>query len=387
MDIKELDQKYIANTYLRFPLQLEEGKGALLRDEKGKTYIDLGSGIAVNIFGAADEKWLAAITAQAGKLAHTSNLYFTEPCVDLAQMLCEKTGMKKVFFSNSGAEANECAIKAARLYALQKKGEGHHTIITLKNSFHGRSLATLAATGQDDYHTDFGPFPEGFVYADPASPDDLFRLAEENNCAAIMMELIQGEGGVQELSQEFVAAAVKIAKEKDLLLICDEVQSGNGRSGKLYAYMHYGFTPDILTTAKGLGGGLPIGVTLFSEKTAAVYTPGKHGSTFGGNPVCCAGALSILSRLDQTLLDEVTKKSAYIRQELSGAKGVKKINGLGLMLGVETERPVDDVIADCMEKGVLVLPAHGKLRLLPPLNIREEDLAAAIQLLKEVLAK
>lgn len=381
------DNEFVAGTYARFPLTLTEGNGALLYDENEKEYIDLGSGIAVNIFGVADDEWLEAITSQASMLSHTSNLYYTKPCADLAELLCEKTGMKKVFFSNSGAEANECAIKTARRWALQNKGEGCHTIITLKNSFHGRTITTLAATGQDSFHTDFGPFTEGFVYAEANNLESVKALADEYNCAAIMMEAIQGEGGIFVLSDEFVKGVFEIAKEKNMLVIFDEVQTGNGRTGKLYAYMHYGVTPDIVSTAKGLAGGLPLGCTMLGDKVKDTLTPGSHGSTFGGNPICCAGALSILSRIDENLLKDVTAKSEYILSRLNGAKGVKSVSGKGLMLGIETEKPAKEVIASAMEKGVLVLSAKTKVRLLPPLTITYDLLEIAMDKLLEAIAE
>lgn len=384
MNIKETDKKYIANTYARFPVDLVSGKGALLYDDKNKEYIDMGSGIGVNAFGIADEQWIAAVTLQLGKLQHTSNLYYTEPCTDLAQLLCEKTGMKKVFFSNSGAEANECAIKTARKWAAENKGPQYSTIITLKNSFHGRTITTLAATGQDVFHKDFQPLTEGFVYGEANNLSSIEYLLKENKCAAIMFECIQGEGGVIPLTQEFVHGLDKLAREHNLLLICDEVQCGNGRSGMLYAYMNYGLQPDIVSTAKGLGGGLPLGATLMGEKVKDTLKPGDHGSTFGGNPVCCAGALSILTRIDDTLLNQVKIKSQYIITELSSCPGIKSITGMGLMLGLDTVKPVSDVVASCMEKGVLPLTAHGKVRLLPSLNISMDQLEKAVALIKEV---
>lgn len=386
MNIIESDKNYIANTYARFPLVLKSGKGALLYDDTGKEYIDLGAGIAVNIFGAADEEWLAAVTAQASALQHTSNLYYTEPCVKLAEMLCERTGMKKVFFGNSGAEANEAAIKAARRWSFVNKGEGSSTIITLKNSFHGRTITTLSATGQENYHTDFMPFTPGFVYADANDAEDVRRLAEENRCCAVMLEMIQGEGGVNCLSEEFVHAVEEIAREKDLLIIIDEVQTGNGRTGKLYAYMHYGIKPDIVTTAKGLAGGLPIGCAMLGERVQDILPPGTHGSTFGGNPVSCAAAVSVLSRVTEDLLAQVNAKSKLIREALSAANGVKSVNGMGLMLGIECERPAKEVLADCMANGVLVLTAKNKIRLLPPLNISQESLEKALKILLAALA-
>ena len=387
MSIFNTDKEYVAGTYARFPLALTEGCGALLYDEEEKEYIDLGSGIAVNTFGVADDEWLQAITEQAAILGHTSNLYYTKPCADLAELLCKRTGMKKVFFSNSGAEANECAIKTARRWALQNKGEGNHTIITLKNSFHGRTITTLAATGQDSFHTEFGPFTEGFVYAEANNLESVKSLADEYNCAAIMMEAIQGEGGIYVLEEDFVKGVFEIAKEKNMLVIFDEVQTGNGRTGKLYAYMHYGVTPDIVSTAKGLAGGLPLGCTMLGEKVKDTLTPGSHGSTFGGNPICCAGALSILSRIDDNLLKDVTAKSEYILSRLSGAKGVKSVSGKGFMLGIETEKPAKEVIASAMEKGVLVLSAKTKVRLLPPLNITFDLLEIAMDKLLEAIAE
>lgn len=387
MNIKEKDKKYIANTYARFDLCLKSGKGSLVYDENGKEYIDLGTGIAVNGFGIADDEWIKAVTAQLSTLQHSSNLYYSEPCVQLAETLCERTGMSKVFFSNSGAEANECAIKAARKYAADKKGADFYTIITLKNSFHGRTITTLAATGQDVFHTDFTPLTEGFVYAEPNNLDSVKKLIGENKCAAIMMEVVQGEGGVIALDKDFVLGVQKLAQENDLVLICDEVQIGNGRSGMLYGYMNYGIEPDLVSTAKGLGNGLPLGATLFSKKLESILGAGMHGSTFGGNPVACAGALSVISRIDDSLLLEVREKSKYIFDTLSNAKGVKSVSGMGLMIGVETERDASAVIAECMERGVLPIKAKTKVRLLPALNIPMEQLKKAIEILMEVCAK
>ncbi|MBP3939280.1 MAG: acetylornithine/succinylornithine family transaminase [Clostridia bacterium] len=388
MSITANDKQYIANTYARFPVELVSGKGAILKDSEGKEYIDLGAGIAVNIFGVADDEWLAAVTNQLSSLTHTSNLYFTEPCSTLAKMLCERTGMKKAFFGNSGAEANECAIKVARRYAFDKYGdESHSTIITLKNSFHGRTIATLTATGQDGYHTHFGPFVEGFVYAEANNAESVRKLAEENNCVAIMMELVQGEGGVCKLDKEFVDEVKKIAEEKDMLIIIDEVQTGNGRTGTLYTFQQYDLMPDIVTTAKGIGGGLPIGVAMLGEKVENVLIPGSHGTTFGGNPVCCAGACNILSRIDDELLSEVRAKSAYIFEEFEGAKGVKSVSGLGLMIGIETEKDAKEIVNACLQKGVLVLTAKTKIRLLPPLNIGWDELKKAVAILKEIIAE
>ncbi len=383
MELKNKDSKYIANTYARFPLEIVKGEGSVCYDENGKKYIDLSTGIAVNTFGFCDKVWQEAVAEQAGILQHTSNLFYTNPCAELAEMLCERTGMKKVFFSNSGAEANECAIKTARKFAFDKYGDySHNTVITLKNSFHGRTLATLAATGQDVFHTTFGPFPEGFVYAEANNAESLKETAENNSCCAIMFELVQGEGGVCPLTKEFVQTIIETAEKYDLLLICDEVQTGNGRTGELYSYMNYGFTPDIVSTAKGLAGGLPLGATLLGEKVENTLTPSSHGSTFGGNPVCCAAAKSIVNRIDDELLSEVKAKSQYIINELTGAEGVKGVSGLGFMLGVETEREAKDIISDCREKGLLVISAKTKVRLLPALNIEWDTLKEAIEILK-----
>ena len=386
MNTQQLDHTYIANTYARYPVTIVRGKGSLVWDENGKEYIDLATGIAVNSFGVSDPAWVRAVTEQLCTVQHTSNLYFTAPDAQLAQLLCEKTGMKKVFFSNSGAEANECAIKAARKYAAEHKGPEYHTIITLKNSFHGRTITTLAATGQDVFHHDFLPLTEGFAYAAANDLDDLKAQVAAHKCAAIMIEVVQGEGGVIPLTQEFVKGAAQLAAAQDILLICDEVQTGNGRTGKLYGYMHYGVQPDIVSTAKGLGGGLPLGATLLGEKVQNVLSAGTHGSTFGGNPVCCAGAINVLERLDEAMLQGVQARSAYIKQELTGAKGVIGVSGLGLMLGIQTKKNAADIIAACREKGVLVIKAKDKLRLLPALNIPMDQLAKAIAVIKECCA-
>ena len=381
MDVKQMDREYVANTYARFPLQITKGKGSVAEDETGKKYIDLCSGIAVNSFGFADDIWQNAVAAQSAKLQHVSNLYYTEPCAKLAEMLCRRTGMKKVFFSNSGTEANECAIKAARKYAAEKKGKEYYTILTLKNSFHGRTYAALSATGQDALHKDFQPLVPGFVYAEANNIEDLRAKAEENKLAGILFECVQGEGGVNVLEQAFVDEIARLGKERDILIMADEVQIGNGRSGKLYGYMNYGIEPDIVSTAKGLGGGLPIGATLFGGKAEFVLKPGDHGSTFGGNPICCAGAISILERLTPEFLDEVQRKSRLIFQKLQGKKGIRCLTGVGLLIGIETERPAADIINACMEQGVLTLGAHGKIRLLPALNIPDTLLEEALDVI------
>lgn len=385
MNIKELDKKYVASTYGRFDIEIVKGKGSLLYDENGKEYIDLTSGIGVNIFGVCDDKICEAIESQAKTLTHISNLFYTKPCVELAQMLCEKTGMSKVFFSNSGAEANECAIKIARKYAQSKKGKDYFNIITLENSFHGRTLTTLAATGQENFHTLYTPLTEGFVSTKANDLDSFISLAESTKCAGIMLETVQGEGGVNVLDFDFVKGVEKYAKENDIILIIDEVQTGNGRTGKLYSYMNYGITPDVVSTAKGLAGGLPLGATLMSQKVEDVFNFGDHGSTFGGNPVCCASALSVLSRIDDNLLQDVNKKSEYIFSQLQKAEGVESISGKGLMLGIKAKQDAKKIIKRLQEKGVLCLSAKDKVRLLPPLNIEFSILQKAVGIIKETL--
>lgn len=347
----------------------------------------MGSGIGVNAFGACDARWLEAVTHQAAALQHTSNLYYTEPCAKLAAMLCQRTGMQEVFFSNSGAEANECAIKVARKYGAEQLGPEHFTVLTLKNSFHGRTLATLAATGQEVFHKDFLPLTPGFVYGESGDLEGIQKILDTVPCCAILLEMIQGEGGVLVQDKAFVQGLAQLASEHKLLLMVDEVQTGNSRTGKLFSYMHYGIQPDVVTTAKGLGGGLPLGAVLLGGKGAGVLTPGSHGSTFGGNPVCCAGAISILERLDDALLEEVAAKGEWIRAQLEGAPGVRSVSGLGLMLGIETERDPGQVLTDCQPLGVLPLRAKNKLRLLPPLNIPNDLLEQAVTIIKEVCAK
>ena len=386
MDIFSQDKEYIANTYGRLPVEFVNGKGSVLRDSEGKEYIDLGSGIAVNIFGIADDEWVSAVTSQLTKLQHTSNYYYTEPQADLAKQICERTNMKKVFFGNSGAEANECAIKTARKYGNKVLGFENPVIITLKNSFHGRTVTTLTATGQDVFHKDFGPFTPGFVYAEANNKEELLRLSEENDCCAVMMELIQGEGGVMALDKDYVEYARELCTEKNMLLIIDEVQTGNGRSGCLYSFMNYGIQPDIFTTAKGLGGGLPIGAAVLGEKVKDILTAGDHGSTFGGNPVCAAGALNVFGRIDDELLTSVKEKSEYIISELKDLDGVEGISGMGLMLGIKTKKDAKAILKECLNRGVLVLTAKDKVRLLPALNIPMAELKKGIEILKEVIS-
>ncbi len=385
--LQQIDKQYVANTYNRFPVEIVSGKGSVVTDTDGKEYIDMGSGIGVTAFGIADDLWQQAVTAQLASVQHMSNLYYTQPCAQLAQMLCERTGMSKVFFSNSGAEANECAIKVARKYAAEKKGEDYYTIITLCNSFHGRTLTTLAATGQDHFHELFQPLTPGFVHTPANDLDALKALAAEHKVAGIMIECVQGEGGVNPLDPEFVKGVAEFAAQEDILLIVDEVQTGNGRTGKLYGYMNFGIQPDIVSTAKGLGGGLPLGATLLSEKTQNVLGFGDHGSTFGGNPVCCAGAVSIISRIDDALLAEVNAKSEYIFNTLSGAEGVESVSGMGLMIGIKTVKPAGEVVKKCMENGVLCLTAKDKVRLLPALNISMDVLEKAIDVIKSACAE
>ena len=385
-DIKTLDKEYVANTYNRFPVEIVSGKGSYVYDENGKEYIDMGSGIGVTSFGISDDVWQEAIKEQLSKVQHMSNLYYTQPCVKLAQLLCEKTGMKKVFFSNSGAESNECAIKIARKYAADKKGSEYSTIVTLVNSFHGRTLTTLSATGQEHYHELFQPLTPGFVHTPANDLDTLIKTVKENKVAGIMMEIIQGEGGVLPLEGEFVKGVAKFAKENDIVLMIDEVQTGNGRTGELYAYMNYGISPDVVSTAKGIGGGLPLGATLLGEKVQNVLGFGDHGSTFGGNPVCCAGAVSIIERIDEKLLAEVKAKSEYIFNTFKNTKGVESVSGLGLMVGIKpSEKTASDVLKKCMENGVLCLTAKDKIRLLPALNIPMEALEKAVKVIKAAI--
>lgn len=383
-DVKKADKEYIADTYHRLDIVIKSGSGSRLIDENNNEYIDFGSGIAVNTFGACDSVWQEAVERQIKKIQHTSNYYYTKPCSELAEKLCSISGMKKVFFSNSGAEANECAIKAARKYGTDKD-INKNKIITMKNSFHGRTVTTLSATGQEAFHKYFTPFTEGFLYAEPNNIKELEKLASENNCAAIMLETIQGEGGVLDLSEEYLHAVQNICEKNDMLLIIDEVQTGNGRTGKYFSYMHYSLKPDIVTTAKGLAGGLPIGATLFSEKTAGVLTSGTHGSTFGGNPVSCAAAISIVDRLNEEFLQTVEEKGEYIKEKLYEIAGVDEVTGKGLMIGIKTKKNASDILEKCLKNGLLILTAKDKLRLLPPLNINYKDIDDGIKILKGAL--
>jgi acetylornithine/N-succinyldiaminopimelate aminotransferase len=343
----------------------------------------MGSGIGVTAFGFNDNEWKQAVISQLDMVQHTSNLYYTSPCALLAKTICEKTGMNKVFFANSGAEANECAIKVARKYAADKKGKEYSTIITLKNSFHGRTLTTLAATGQDKFHELFNPLTPGFVHATANDIESVKDAVKNNKVCGILLECVQGEGGVISLDEEFIKGVEEICKKEDILFMVDEVQTGNGRTGELYAYMNYGVKPDVFTTAKGLGGGLPIGACVMNEKTESVLGFGDHGSTYGGNPVCAAGALSVINRLTPEFLGNVKKKSQYVVNTLNGKKGIESVSGLGLMVGIKTIRPAKDVVNECIEKGVLCLTAKDKVRLLPALNIEDEVLEKAISVIIE----
>lgn len=386
MNIKETDSKYIAHSYGRFDVALVEGKGSTAYDENGNEYIDFGSGIGVTAFGFCDNEWKKAVTDQLNRIQHASNLYYTEPCTKLAELLCKKTGMKKVFFANSGAEANEGAIKFARKYSADKYSTERHTIITLINSFHGRTITTLAATGQEVFHKDFLPLTDGFKYCPANDVEALNNMITDDVCA-IMFECVQGEGGVNSLDYDFVKAIEKKSAEKDILMICDEVQTGNGRTGKYFAYENFDIKPDIVSTAKGLAGGLPIGAVLFGDKVCNTVTPGSHGSTFGGNPVAAAGAVSIVSRIDNVFLKTVSEKSSYIKDFLSNVSGVKSISGLGLMLGIETEKNAKEIADECLKNGLLVLTAKTKIRLLPALNISYKELNKGLKILKEIIEK
>lgn len=380
---KEIDERYVAGTYKRFPVEVVEGKGSVAIDVNGKKYIDMGSGIGVTSFGIADDIWQKAVICQISKVQHMSNLYYTEPCAKLAQLLCEKTGMKKVFFGNSGAEANETAIKVARKYAAEHKGEDYYTIITLENSFHGRTITTLSATGQDAFHRLFRPMTPGFVHT-PANDLEAFKeLAGKTKCAGILMECVQGEGGVIALDADFIKGVAEYAKENDIILMIDEVQTGNGRTGEMYSYMHFGIQPDVVSTAKGIAGGLPLGLVMLGDKVKDIFGPGDNGSTFGGNPVSCAAAISIVSRIDDELLEGVREKSRYIFDTLGKAEGVESVSGLGLMIGVKTVKPASEVVKTCIDNGVLVLTAKDKVRLLPALNIPMDLLKEAVSVIAQ----
>ncbi len=384
MQTKQNDQAYVAGTYGRFDVALGSAKGANYTDESGKEYIDFGTGIGVTLFGACDPSWVAAVTQQMNTLGHTSNLYYTAPQAELAKLLCARTGMKKVFYGNSGAEANECALKVARKYGEKT---GRSTIVTLVNSFHGRTIATLAATGQDRFHEHFGPFPEGFKYIPANDEAALTAALTAGDVCGILMEMVQGEGGVIPLNTSYVRLAEKLCHENDVLFMVDEVQTGNGRTGSLYAYQQFGVTPDVVTTAKGLGGGLPIGACMMGAKCENVLGRGDHGSTYGGNPICTAAALNVISRLDEDIFTGVKERADHIRKALEGADGVNSITGMGLMIGIlPTKKTSAEVAAACLKDGLLVLTAHEKVRLLPPLNIDYATLDKGLEILKKNLA-
>ena len=384
-EIKAMDKERIVGTYSRYDMVAGSGKGAYCMSEDGKKYVDFTAGIGVNSLGFCDDGWVEAVTAQLRKLQHVSNLFYTEPQVKVAEMLTDRTGMKKVFFGNSGAEANEAAIKTARKYGTVNKGENVNKIITLNNSFHGRTMAAITATGQENYHKFFTPFLDGFAYCDANDSEQLEKMADDNTCA-IMMEVIQGEGGVMNLEEGFVKTAEKICREKDILLIIDEVQTGIGRSGRLFAYEYFGIKPDIVTFAKGIGGGLPIGGAIFSEKCCDVLEPGNHGTTYGGNPVACAGAVEVLTRMDDDFLAEVAAKGEYLKKKLLEMPQVKSVSGMGLMIGVEIDgKEAGDVVKAALEMGLMILTAKDKVRMLPPLTITYEELDEGLAVFSKAL--
>lgn len=385
-DIKNTADEYFMPTYARFNTAIVSGQGATLQDSDGKEYIDFTAGIAVNSLGYAHEGWVKAVSSQAGKLQHISNLYYNPVQTDLAAELCRKSGFDRIFFANSGAEANECAIKLARKYSFDRYGEGRGTIVSLVNSFHGRTLATVTATGQAEYHQYFHPFPEGFRYT-PANDIEALEKALDSSVCALFIEIIQGEGGVLPIDSAFVEAARALCTEQDILLVCDEVQTGIGRTGKFFAWEHYGQKPDIVTTAKGLGNGLPIGACLCEEEFGRVLTPGTHGSTFGGNPIICAGALEVLRFLDDNKLYEIKAKGEYIKEKLEKFEEVDSVRGMGMMLGVKLKTiPAKEVVAQCIENGLLILTAKDCLRLLPPLVITFDEIDQGLAILERVLA-
>lgn len=378
--------KYIMHSYGRYDLVMESGEQEVSVDENGKKYIDFGSGIGVNSLGYCNDEWVEAVCNQARKIQHTSNYYYTKVQADFAKALCETTGYTDMFFGNSGAEANECAIKIARKYSFDKYGKGRHNIITLTNSFHGRTLCTLSATGQDVFHNYFFPFVEGFVNVEANNIADLHEKLDDTVCA-VMFEYIQGEGGVRALDKAFVDEIFKLCAEKDVLTIADEVQTGVGRTGKFLCGEHFGHKTDLTTLAKGLAGGVPIGVCLSGEKCANVLTPGTHGSTFGGNPLACAGGLAVLNKVNsEGFLDEVSKKGDYIREKLAKCSEVQSVSGIGLMVGIELKtKKAADIAKACLENGLLVLTAKTKVRLLPPLTITYDELNEGLDILINLL--
>lgn len=388
MDTIEQFDSHVMQTYDRLPLVMESGSGRTCTDEDGKRYLDFGSGIGTNSLGYCDPAWADAVCAQVRSMQHTSNYYYTKVQADFAERLCQITGYKRVFFGNSGAEANECAIKLARKYSFDKYGAGRNVIITLRNSFHGRTMATLSATGQDCFHNYFFPFPEGFVYAEANDIDDLLKKMHNNVCA-VMLEYIQGEGGVVPLDSKYVDQLYDFCAKRDILVIADEVQTGVGRTGTFLAGEQYAKKADITTLAKGLGGGLPIGACLANGKCADVLTKGMHGSTFGGNPVVCAGGLAVLEQVAKSdFLAQVLAKGAHIRAALRDCEEVTEITGLGLMLGLTLKtKQAADVKQAAFQRGLLVLTAKDKVRLLPPLNITIGELDSGLAILKECLSQ
>lgn len=388
-ELKELDQAYTMQTYGRFDVDIDHGKGAALYDLSGKEYIDFTSGIGVCSIGYADPRWVEAISAQASKLAHVSNLFYTQPYAKLAKTLCTRSGMASAFFANSGAESNEGLIKLARKYSFDRYGKGRGTILTLKNSFHGRTISTLTATGQDVFHNYFFPFDEGFRYAEAGDMDSLQSAAGHDVCA-VLLELVQGEGGVLPMEREYVNELAELCQQRDWLLLVDEVQTGIGRTGTLFAFQQYGIQPDAVSFAKGIAGGLPMGGILASERCRNVFTPGTHATTFGGNPICAAAAQVVLEILDDSLLTEVTEKGAYIRERIErmDLECLGGTRGLGMMIGVEVKRPYNnkELAARLMEQGLLVLTAGSALRLLPPLTIRREEIDKGLTILEQALA-
>ncbi len=385
-EIKNDEQQYMMHTYGRFPTALVSGKGAVAKDVDGKEYIDFTSGIGVNSLGYCDEGWVKAVSSQAATLQHISNLYYSPLQTELSKKLCSLTGLDKVFLCNSGAEANECAIKLARKYSFDKYGEGRQKILTLVNSFHGRTVTTLSATGQDVFHNFFFPFTQGFDYVKANDINDLKKHISDDVCA-VFIELIQGEGGVMPLSSEFVSEVSKICTENDILLLVDEVQTGVSRTGAVYCFQNYGIKPDAITSAKGLGGGLPIGACVCGGKLSEVMTAGTHGTTFGGNPIACAAALEVLSRVTtDDFVIEVKKKGDYICEKLLSMPNVKEVRGMGMMIGIVTEKDnAKEVAAKCVENGLLILTAKNLLRLLPPLTITYEEIDKGLSILKNTM--
>ena len=387
-EVRNLDEQYVMHSYGRFPVAIDHGKGATVWDMDGREYIDFTAGIGVCSLGYAEEGWVAAVSEQAGKLAHISNLFYSEPYAKAAQKLCTRTGMANVMFANSGAEANEAMIKIARKYSFDKYGKGRGTILTLHKSFHGRTITTLAATGQDVFHNYFFPFTEGFRYADANDMNSVEEVAGHDVCA-VMVELVQGEGGVLPLDREFVHKLAKLCEKRDWLLLVDEVQTGAGRTGSLFAFQQYGVTPDVVSFAKGVAGGLPFGGVMAAEKCRNVITPGSHGTTFGGNPVAAAAACHVLDTIDEEFLRQVQEKGTYLREQIEsmGLSCLGKTRGLGMMIGIEVqgEHTNKELAAKLVSSGLLILTAGAGLRLLPPLNITKEEMDKGLEIMRRTL--